>query len=320
MVADAGSAGFVLAAAMAAVLYGASDFLSGLAARSASVRGTAVLVQASALLAFVLALPLASVRDWPSPHGFLWAVVGGASSAVASLVYFRGLAKGTMGMVALVVGVLTIVLPVAVGMAWGEHVSGLALAGIAGAIGSVVLASNVDFRRALPVGNGMLESLVSGVLFALMFVSLSRLASGLNVVTFVVFQAVNVAVTVLVGYGQVRGCAAGSSPADGDGDRGRVAGGAWEPVLLRSQPRGPVGGSVRDRGAVALRGDRVRAGNAAGAPQRAAEARKRPRAVLRVADFVGVTRASDRRASASCALAQRRAQHAGRTGRRRVSQ
>lgn len=204
MVADAGSAGFVLAAAMAAALYGASDFLSGLAARSASVRGTAVLVQVSALLAFVLALPLASVRDWPSPHGFLWAVVGGASSAVASLVYFRGLAKGTMGMVALVVGVLTIVLPVAVGMAWGEHVSGLALAGIAGAIGSVVLASNVDFRRALPVGNGMLESLVSGVLFALMFVSLSRLASGLNVVTFVVFQAVNVAVTVLVGYGQVR--------------------------------------------------------------------------------------------------------------------
>ena len=204
MVADAGSAGFVLAAAMAAMLYGASDFLSGLAARSASVRGTAVLVQVSALLAFVLALPLASVRGWPSPHGLLWAVVGGASSAVASLVYFRGLAKGTMGMVALVVGVLTIVLPVAVGMAWGEHVSGLALAGIAGAIGSVVLASNVDFRRALPVGNGMLESLVSGVLFALMFVSLSRLASGLNVVTFVVFQTVNVAVTVLVGYGQVR--------------------------------------------------------------------------------------------------------------------
>jgi drug/metabolite transporter (DMT)-like permease len=88
----------ILLAVMAAVGYGAADFVGGLASRRVSHWTVAIagqLAGGAALLVAGLSLP-GSVRT----EDIAWALLAGLGSAVGTVSLYRGLARGRMGVVA----------------------------------------------------------------------------------------------------------------------------------------------------------------------------------------------------------------------------
>ncbi|MCU1621325.1 MAG: protein of unknown function transrane [Frankiales bacterium] len=129
----------VLLALLSSLLWGASDFLGGTAARRLPAL---VVVGASQAIALVVLVPLvATLGDRPD---HLWA---GPAAGLAGLVglsaFYAALAEGTMGVIAPIAAAGAVV-PVVVGLARGDAPRALQLVGIAVALGGVVLASGPE--------------------------------------------------------------------------------------------------------------------------------------------------------------------------------
>jgi drug/metabolite transporter (DMT)-like permease len=128
-----------IALALAAGLcYGAGDFLAGVQARRTSLWTVLVFSQLAGLVLMALVV-LARGRAVPA-EVLLPAVGAGVLSAVSISAYYRALAIGVMGIVA-PIGGLGAAVPVIVGLARGERPAALQLAGIAIALGGIILAS-----------------------------------------------------------------------------------------------------------------------------------------------------------------------------------
>ncbi len=184
------------------MLYGAADFLGGLASRRASTIVILVVVQAAGLLPLVLLLPL--LPGTLSRADLLWGVAAGfAGSAGVGLLY-RALAIGTMSVVAPTTAVCAVVLPVAMEAAGGEGLATITWAGIALALVAIVLVSRHDAAGSSPHAGapsrfppGLALAFVSGVAIGLFFISLARTsaAAGLwpllvsRTTSFIVFSA-----------------------------------------------------------------------------------------------------------------------------------
>jgi drug/metabolite transporter (DMT)-like permease len=135
----------VLLALASSLLWGVSDFLGGTAAKR--LRAVAV-VAGSQALALVGLLALAIVGGWLSdivadPRALLPGVAAGVVGATALGAFYAALSQGTMGVIAPVAALGTI-LPVVVGLVRGESPSALQVSGIAVAIAGVVLASGPE--------------------------------------------------------------------------------------------------------------------------------------------------------------------------------
>jgi drug/metabolite transporter (DMT)-like permease len=158
-----------------ALTYGAGDFLGGLASRAQSVATVVVASQACGLGLVVVAL-VVDGSD-PAAGDVALGVLAGSAGLVGLLLLYRGLAVGTMGVVAPVTAVGAAVVPLAVGLATGERPSPLALVGAAVALAAVVLVASGSEegggRRAAPAGRSeLLLALGAGAGFGLVFVIL----------------------------------------------------------------------------------------------------------------------------------------------------
>ena len=156
----------------AAVGYGASDFLAGVAGRRGSTALVAVTGQPLALTAAVLGLLL---FPWsgPAPAALAWGAASGLGSGFGILALYRGLAIGEMTVVATLSGVLAALIPAAVGLALGNRPAGVQLAGMVIAIPAVAMVS-WQARDHRARGRGVPEALLAGVGFALLFIALDR--------------------------------------------------------------------------------------------------------------------------------------------------
>ena len=151
-----------LLALLSSLAWGTSDFMGGLAARRVgAIRVLAVSYPAGAVLITILALIVI-------PGQWSWTTVGvgviaGSVGAVAIGLLYAALARGQMGIVSPITAVLSGAVPVVVGIALGESLSALALAGVLVAGLSVVLVSRESgpHRRTpvravvLAIGSGM---------------------------------------------------------------------------------------------------------------------------------------------------------------------
>lgn len=158
--------GVVLALA-AALGYGLSDFVGGLASRRTSPWPVAF-VGAVASFAGAVALALA-LRGDPALPDLLWGALAGVGSGAGGAFLYRGFASGRMGVVAPVSAVGAAVLPVAVGLATGERPSVLVWVGILAAVPGIWLVSSEPgsgTARAQGVPDGVLAGLGFGLLFA----------------------------------------------------------------------------------------------------------------------------------------------------------
>ena len=172
--------GIVLALG-AAVAYGLSDFIGGLASRRTTPWPVALLAGVGGLVG-ASALALAVPGD-PTSADLLWGALSGLGSGAGSVFLYRGLATGRMGVVAPVSAVGAAVVPVVVGVATGERPSLLVTIGIVVALPAIWLVARspdtpTDDGADSPVAAGLVDGLLAGVGFGLLFVALGQVPDG----------------------------------------------------------------------------------------------------------------------------------------------
>jgi drug/metabolite transporter (DMT)-like permease len=118
--------------------WGAADFFGGIQSRRLPALTVAFWSQLGGALA--LAVALAAEGAPPAAAGFGWGLAAGVGSGVALVLFYRGLAEGTMSVVAPVSACGAIV-PVAAAVLTGDQPGTVAGLGVLAAIAGVVLVS-----------------------------------------------------------------------------------------------------------------------------------------------------------------------------------
>jgi drug/metabolite transporter (DMT)-like permease len=118
--------------------WGAADFFGGIQSRRLPALTVAFWSQAAGALGLVIALALEGAR--PPVAGIAWGLAAGAGSGIALVLFYRGLAEGTMSVVA-PISACGAVVPVAAATLTGDHPGALAGLGVLTAIAGVVLVS-----------------------------------------------------------------------------------------------------------------------------------------------------------------------------------
>ena len=164
---------YLLAVASAA-LYGAADFLGGMASRRASTIAVVVWSQAAGLVMLLLVLPLLPGAS-PSRSDWFWGAIAGIAGSVGVGLLYRALAIGTMAVVAPTTAVCAVVIPVMAGLLAGERLAAWTIAGIGLAIVAIVLVSQ-ERGTTHVARKGMGIAFLSGVAIGFFFLALARTA------------------------------------------------------------------------------------------------------------------------------------------------
>jgi drug/metabolite transporter (DMT)-like permease len=118
--------------------WGAADFFGGIQSRRLPALTVAFWSQVAGGLGLAVALAVSGTR--PAPGGVAWGLVAGVGSGCALVLFYRGLAEGTMSIVA-PVSACGAVVPVAAALLTGHRPGALAGLGVIAAIAGVVLVS-----------------------------------------------------------------------------------------------------------------------------------------------------------------------------------
>ena len=147
----------LLLALGASLAWGVADFAGPLKGRTLGALPVLLWAQAAGIVA--LAIAVAARGRAPHDPAVLLAIPAAVSGTLGIYSYYRGMATGTMSVVAPIAGASAIV-PVIFGIATGDHPSAAQVAGIACALVSVVLASqeHQEGRRRLAAGVWLKET------------------------------------------------------------------------------------------------------------------------------------------------------------------
>jgi drug/metabolite transporter (DMT)-like permease len=149
-----------------AFCWGLSDYLGGLKSRSLALLSVLLVSQVTGILVLVM---IVIVLGGPAPDSrqLLLAALAGLGEIIGVAALYRGLAVGSMSIVASVASIAPIV-PLVVGFVLGEMPAPLQLAGLAAIIAGLVLTSQKG--RAAPAEGGKIGiSVLHGALSALGF-------------------------------------------------------------------------------------------------------------------------------------------------------
>jgi uncharacterized membrane protein len=188
----------VVLAVSSAVVYGASDFLGGLASRRATVFGVVALSQLAGLVALLALLPWLGGPVTRADLG--WGAAAGLVGATGLLVFFRALSRGVMSVIAPVTAVTAAAVPVLAGLLGGNRIGPVAGAGILLALIAVVLVSAEgglgQLRAVRPANLG--APLLAGTAFGCFFVLLDRTSAGAGLTPLVAARIASFALVVVV--------------------------------------------------------------------------------------------------------------------------
>lgn len=190
----------------AALLYGMSDFVGGVASRRMSVWPVGLLACLSAAaLAVVIALFRAGD---PTGADLWWGALAGVGSGSGTAFLYRGLAAGRMGVVAPVSAVGAVLVPLGVGLVAGERPGAVAWVGIAVALPGIWLVSREEGPvdggpERGGVADGLLDGALAGLAFGLLFAALGQVPDEAGFWPLATAQAV--AVLSLVGAALILG-------------------------------------------------------------------------------------------------------------------
>ena len=179
----------VLLSLAAALFYGLSDFVGGLASRRTSAWPVAFV---GAVAAFLGAVALAVVGDGsPTRADLLWGALAGVGSGAGGAFLYRGLAAGRMGVVAPISAVGAALLPVCVGVATGERPEALVWLGILAAVPGIWLVSREPGGSG-DFADGVLDGVLAGLGFGLLFAAMGQVPEDAGFVPLAVAQGVAV--------------------------------------------------------------------------------------------------------------------------------
>jgi drug/metabolite transporter (DMT)-like permease len=197
----------VVLALSSAVVYGASDFLGGLASRRGTVFGVVALSQLAGLVALLALLPWLGGPVTAADLG--WGAAAGLVGATGLLIFFRALSRGVMSVIAPVTAVTAAAVPVLAGLLDGNRIGPVAGTGILLALVAVVLVSAEgglgQLRTARPASLG--APLAAGMAFGCFFVLLDRTSADAGLTPLVaarIASFVLVVVVALVGRRSLR--------------------------------------------------------------------------------------------------------------------
>ena len=185
----------IILALVAAIGYGAADFVGGLTARRVSPWAVALagqLAGALAMLAVGLSLP-----GQARPADFAWALMAGLGSAVGTVFLYRGLARGRMGVVAPVSGVGAALVPVFVGVALGERLGTLTRVGVLVALPGIYFVSREVADSTGRSWGGIANGALAGLGFGLLFVALAQVPESAGVLPLAANQGVGAVFTLM---------------------------------------------------------------------------------------------------------------------------
>jgi drug/metabolite transporter (DMT)-like permease len=188
----------VVLALTSAAVYGAADFLGGLASRKTSVFGVVALSQVVGLAALLALLPwLGGPVDGTD---LAWGVAAGVAGASGLVLFFRTLARGVMSVIAPVTAVTSAAVPVLVGLLGGNRIGLWAAAGIALALAAVVLVSAEGGLSALRAARpaSLAPALAAGTAFGFFFVLLDGTSEDAGVTPLVAARMASVALVVVL--------------------------------------------------------------------------------------------------------------------------
>jgi drug/metabolite transporter (DMT)-like permease len=156
----------LLLALSASLAWGVADFVGPWQGRTLGPLRVMLWAQVGGIA--LVGIVIAARGHGPHEWAVLWAVLAALSGTLGLYAYYRGMATGTMAVVAPIAGASAIV-PVVFGIATGDRPSPVQLAGIASAIVGVALASReqqADGRRvAAGVGLALLAAIGFGFYF-----------------------------------------------------------------------------------------------------------------------------------------------------------
>jgi drug/metabolite transporter (DMT)-like permease len=192
----------VVLALLGAVSYGVSDFIGGLASRRTSVWPVAILSCAGSTIgAVVLA---AFVPGDPTTSELWWGALAGTGAGAGTAFLYRGLSGGRMGVVAPVSGVGATVIPVLIGVWAGERPSAVVWLGMVAALPGIWLVSREESDRPTEGGSGLLDGLLAGLGFGILFAALGQVPDGAGYWPLAVMEVASV-LTVVVACLALRG-------------------------------------------------------------------------------------------------------------------
>lgn len=157
-----------------ALFFGAADFAGGIATRRSRVVPVLGGSHAVGLAGIVVAaLLLADAFSWPD---FGLGAIAGAFGGTGIFFLYRRLAVGPMAIVAPLTAVTSAIVPVGADLVAGRSFGGLTWIGIVMAVVAIAIVSAADgVGHGAPVtGTVIVESLLSGVGFGAMFITLDQ--------------------------------------------------------------------------------------------------------------------------------------------------
>jgi drug/metabolite transporter (DMT)-like permease len=175
----------------AALAYGVSDFVAGVASRRAGAWTVAATSQAAA--AGVIVLAAALDPGAPGLRAICWGAAAGLGNGAGNVLLFRGLARGRMAVVAPLSALAAAGLPVLVGIAGGERPGPLPLAGVALALPAIWLVSAGGAGLRGASGRDVLDGLAAGAGFGVQFSALGQVGRAGGLSPLAVSQLVSVA-------------------------------------------------------------------------------------------------------------------------------
>ncbi len=191
----------VILALAAAIVYGASDFLGGIASRRTPPAAVVLLSQITGVAVLGLAWLIVPGHFYASDIG--WGIAAGFAGSIAITALYAALAVGRMGVVSPITAVIGASVPVIAGFAFGERPNALALVGVLCAFVAVALVSaNAETRRISLREPGIGLAIVSGLAIGALFVLLGRGHPDAGIARLAVTRATSI--LILLGFALVR--------------------------------------------------------------------------------------------------------------------
>ncbi|MFC0450641.1 DMT family transporter [Rhodococcus jostii] len=193
-------------ALVAAIGYGVSDFVGGVASRRVAALRVVIVSYPLSLLIVLVIAPFAG--GTLTTTSVVWGALAGVAGGVAVWWFYLALASGPMSVVSPLTAVLVAGIPVLIGLVFGERPGPIAFIGIVVALVAVVLVSreSPDETAGEVAGGRVLRftrtvallTVGSGIAFALSFVSLHQIGDDGGMWALAVSRAAATAVVWLV--------------------------------------------------------------------------------------------------------------------------
>ena len=173
-----------------ALIFGAADFLGGLAAKRISAIQATAVAAITGLLALLLAYPFIG-GEW-SPDAVLWGALSGVSGAIAISLLYACLAIGPMSILSPLTAVVSAVVPATVGLVGGDRLAPIGYWALGLALVAVVLVGFVPERGAVrPSLIGVLMAIGSGVMIGAFIIMIDLTPDDSGLVPLVLNRAIN---------------------------------------------------------------------------------------------------------------------------------